>query len=511
MARRPSGSRQRGDRSFRERAYESARRAIQRSMGIDLHDLKTPIVPGFAPPIVERIASLPALSLRILLLSNATMKFQEQVLLSFFGRLSTTATDVLTVSGMDRSIRPQLLLARYVDEAEASRTEYDVVVGFDCGVRLLEEVRRREVPGVLIGIPRTAGDPAGSLRPLLRHPLRGYTTQWWSTSMECGFALGVGNVDVRSRILYPPNVPLNRETPAHPAFDILVPGGGDRDYELLRRIVDEIGAERVLVTAASGGGPHLHDPRNEAIEQLGGDDRFVLIDWIPAYRYVDIVANARVVVLPLIGVARGDLTCISDALWYGRPVLATRTAATEHLEGVVTFFEDPSDVARALARLDEAEEYEAVSARSRAHAREHHDFYKLLFDVFDGLRELEDSPERETPRPLVPEGWIGASSEQVLALMANRRFRDKRVETTQTRTKEGIRVRRWPQTEGMFIRIESGPGACRLTVEAWPMGRSGERQSLERWWSDIWSELRERAGAPADWPDGTLDASETRY
>lgn len=476
-------------------------------MGIDLHHLQTPVDPGFAPPIVARLASLPALELRVLLLSNATMKFQEQVLLSFFGRLSSRATDVLTVSGTDRSIRPPLPRARYVDEALASRTEYDVVVGFDCGVRLLEEVRAREVPGILIGIPRTPGEPVASSWPLLRYPLRGYTTQWWSTSQECGFALGVGNVDVRRRILYPPNVPLNRATPAHPAFDILVPGGGDRDYALLRRVVDEIGARRVLVTAATGGGSHLDDPRNDAVEQLGGDDRFVLVDWIPAHRYVDIVANARVVILPLIGVARGDLTCISDALWYGRPVLTTRTAATGHLDGVVTFFEHPSDVARALARLHEEHEYQAVSARSRAHAREHHDFYGLLFDVFDGLRELEGSAERQSPRPAVPEGWIGASREQVLAVLENREFRDKRVATSHTRTEEGVRVRRRPQTEGMLIRVESRPGACRLTVETWPSWRGGERLDLERWWDDVCSELRERAGAPADWPDKIRDAS----
>jgi hypothetical protein len=355
---------------------------LRASFGVGFSELRAGADPAFARELAERVRALPAKPLRVLLATNSTMKFQERLVLSFFDHAKLDRCDCWIAEQADRSIVPELRRARYVDATQIEHERYDAMVAFDCDRTLLELCAARSLPGYFLGYPRQFHQPPARF-PRLREPIQAFVTQprfHTREALETWF--GPRNVSFCAGIHFPPNVPIQFALPARSRFELMVPGGGDRDYELLYRIRDAL-PERVLVTNARMP-PMLGDARND-FTILTRDPRFVLLDWVPAERYAELLLNARVVLLPVLGWALGEYTCIADAIWFAKPVLTSPVQATLQLSDRVRLCGDDAAFVGELGALGDPERYAACARTAQAYGRREHDLLELLIRLYQRL------------------------------------------------------------------------------------------------------------------------------
>jgi hypothetical protein len=363
-------------------AVSSADATLRASFGVTFSELRARADSGVVRALGARIGALPRRRLRVLLVTNSTMKFQERLVLSFFDHAGLSACDCWIAEQAERSIVPKLENVRYVERSQAEHETYDAVVAFDCDRTLLELCAARSVPGYFIGYPRQSNHPPQRF-PRLRVPIRAYVTQprfHTRAALETWF--GRHNVTYCAGIHFPPNVPIQLACPERLRFELLVPGGGDRDYERLFRIRAAL-PERVLVTNARSPA-YLGDRRND-FGILSRDPRFVLLEWVPAERYAELLLHARVVLLPAIGLATGEYTCISDALWFGKPVLTSPVHATLALPDRVTLCEDDAAFVRQLAALRDPARHAERSRAALTIGRREHNLLELLIRLYRDL------------------------------------------------------------------------------------------------------------------------------
>ncbi len=325
----------------------------------------------------DRLKALAPKPLRVMIVTSSVMKFQERNLLTFFDRAPLGACDWLAGDQPGRSLRPSLRSIRPVTMDRSQRRPYDCVVAFDANRTLLEQCERNGCPGVFIGKPRQKPNrnPASALAVAVHSTHRSLVNE---ASLQPFFP--GATLRLRAGIDFPPNIDLHYEVPKVSRFELLIPGGGDRDYPFVAAN-REILPSQVLVTRSEdnqGDGPvcrHL----------LGGDPRFLLLSQLRGEDYAKLLLHSRVVLLPLVGNAGMDYTTIADAIWYGKPVLTNRVPGNAHMGDRVLFYEDARSLARRLEELQDPNTYERTSERIRAASRASCDFFGLLFRLYEDL------------------------------------------------------------------------------------------------------------------------------
>ena len=329
-----------------------------------------------------RLRQLPPRGLRLLLVTSATMKFQEKTVLSLFSHLPVTACDCLVAAAAERSLRPRLPGLRYVNEGQARAGRYDRVVAFDANASGLELGAAHACPVSFAGRLRQAHTQTSEAAlARLPGPVQVYTTYASlpdAQQLEAFF--GPGNWVLRGGIDFPPNVDLFHTATAPPRFAYLLAGGPDRDYDLILR-------ERHLFTgriAVSNAEPRPGEPQ-PGLARLRACEQFELLPWLPGEQYLRVLLHSRVVLLPVRGEMGGDYTSIADAAWYGRPVLTNRVTANAHMADRVVFFEGAAELAERVRELAQPRHYEEVSQRVQEAARRKNDLLGLLIGLYQDL------------------------------------------------------------------------------------------------------------------------------
>lgn len=382
---------------------------IERTLGVDLANLPMTVDDAFVERVRSQVAGLPKKDHRILLLSNSAMKFHERTFLLFFNALGLERCDCVAFDSDGRSFHPELRHVRYLSaEAASDRNAgtgpYDLVISFDSnqklpwfrdaagapGAKTVHVGRTREnlAPG-----PEAAEDVGslrrwvGSVRHLRAPAVRVYSTLR-NTLTEADFRAGLGDrrIDYRADIDLPPNIDTYFETPTEPRIPYLVLGGGDRDYGFLLENRDVFDG-RVLVTSAEvrpGRGDEA-DRQNRIIETLRKDPKFVCVSYLNPELYIRAILHSRAIVIPFTGEIKTDYTSISDAIWYGKPVLTNRVQANAHLADRVTFYRDARDLRVKLGRLRETSSYREQCERTKIRARANHNLHELLLTMYGDL------------------------------------------------------------------------------------------------------------------------------
>ncbi len=372
-------------------------RALREAFGVALDELPLPLDRGFLAEVQRRLAALPNKRLRLLLLSNPIKKYHEDTFLRFFDALRLDVCDCVLFDDQRRSLRPTLEHVRYCSTlSEVAGRRYDYVVSFDSNQRLCEVARAVRAPPIHVGRVRgnlLAGRPPGeapwstlgaSLNPrrlaarLAPVPVYG-TLRHTQSRWDYVRGLGWQAARLRASIDFPPNTELSYARPARLHFPFLVLGGHDRDYAAVARSAAAFG-EKTLVTLAAPEARVERLPREQraGLEALRRDPRFLCLSWLREDLYLRLLLHSRVVVVPVRGGAPTDYTSISDALWYGKPVVTRRVRATAHLGDRVTFFDNEAELAAKLEQLRDEDYYEQVSARRQALARTQHSLIDLL-------------------------------------------------------------------------------------------------------------------------------------
>jgi hypothetical protein len=318
---------------------------------------------------------------RVLLVTDATMKCQEQTVIGFFGHAPLAALDCHIAVHPRRSLRPSLPGVRYIGAEEARAGRYDRIVGFDANAALVELAAHHRCPAAFVGKVRqsaTTESEAALLR--LVAPIAAYTTHVSLPDVQ-GLAafFGEGRWRLAGGIDFPPNVELHFATSSTPRFPFVLLGGGDRDYAFVLEHRDRIPGQ-VLVTHADA---QLASASDRAVlARMATDPRFTLVPFLPPRDYARLLVHCRVAIMPVRGCAAGDYTSIADAAWYGLPVVTNSVRANAHMGGRVVHFEGANEFAARLHELQDADRLSVVSRRIRAETRDRNALLSLLQQVY---------------------------------------------------------------------------------------------------------------------------------
>ncbi len=344
---------------------------------------------AFVAALQARLRGLPPKPLRVLLVTDATMKYQEKAVLTFFGHAPLAACDAWLARNADRTLRPPVPGLRYVSERQAHVGRYDRVVGFDANGAFVEQCARHGCAGAFVGKLRERETPATrEAAAAIAGPLWIYGTHA-SLPRDPGFDafFGQGRWTPGGGIDFPPNLDLHLAIPDAPRFPCVLLGGGDRHYAFALAQADRIARHvggPILVTQADLSAVAVREDR-DALVAMGSDPRFALLPWLPPLEYARLLLHARVALLPARGNAAGDYTSIADAAWYGRPVLTNRVPANAHMGDRVRFYEGADELEARLGELRDPVGWREASRRALEAARRKNDLYALLERVYRDL------------------------------------------------------------------------------------------------------------------------------
>ena len=379
---------------------------VRDAFNVDLPQLPLGVDNQHIKNVQGVIQNLPNKNIRLLILSNAERKMHQHAVLSFLNSIHTASCDLIHYGSEDRGRPPHFpnitSIKTFEDAKRRVKTSgepYDIIISFDSNEMLSLACSTLDAPGIHIGRLSWNIQNTSKWRRALRYlprPPRGQSFDVYNTLGDTYGALdfqrGLNNhpINIRKQINFPPHVPTHYLPPKDKVFPFLVIGGGDRDYSLLHQCRHAFD-KRVLVVAANV-------RRNEGFSQkhalfrLKSNQRFVCLPYIWDELYWRCLLHSKVVVLPFRGKVRGDYTVISDALWYGKPILTTRVQANAHLDDRLTFFSDAHSLRRELLRLEDDAFYKEPSQRVMEIARQKHNLLDLLTQMYLNLPTRNSAP-----------------------------------------------------------------------------------------------------------------------
>lgn len=333
---------------------------------------------SFLAAELARVRALPPTRSRVLLIASAVLKYQLNVVTWFFDHAPLRGCDLLLAEHADRALPQPPRNVRLLSAPPGPDAHYDLIVGFNTTQPLLEQCAARSTRGVFVGFPPHVPKQPPVVR--LDRPITVFSTKVHSLPWD-GFeaCFGRSNCEQADGIDLPPNIPCHYADPPAPTIEVLLPGGGARDYGSARR---HAGLFPSPIRVSHANAPLLDDDPPLDLEALGRDGRFVLCAWVRPEIYASWVVHSRVVWLPVRDTAEGDYTSAADAMWYGKPVLTQLVRANRHLADRVLLYRDAEELAAHLRLLAEPARYAQISAGVRAAARRRNSLFELLANAW---------------------------------------------------------------------------------------------------------------------------------
>jgi hypothetical protein len=351
---------------------------LRRELGIELASIRPRSVQQPAP-------ELPAKDLRLLLLLDCERQHHCQQIVDLFERAPGGRVDLLDTCR--RPVQRSLTTSRVrvLSQAEPGES-YDAVVAYGSA----EVADTTPLTGKLL-LLHTLRDHdylrrnQRRLAHLMQRPRRsiGWYNLFAHTIKPRSLGRFRSRLMIRAAIDWPPNLPVAHD-PASvaPCVDYLVLGGKDRDYRLLYQYRALLAGRSVVLTHCDD---DISSRQRPYLELLQREPGFVAIGRLPSLLYCRLLLSARVVLTLFEGRHTTDYTCLSEAMWYGIPIITNRVAATRHLRGVVSLVKNQRQLGRALERLDGATTRERCSQKLLRHARQHNNLDALLLALYHDI------------------------------------------------------------------------------------------------------------------------------
>ncbi|MBN1899613.1 MAG: hypothetical protein JW827_12630 [Spirochaetes bacterium] len=360
---------------------------LKQALGIDILDLPFQMDPGFIKKVQCLIQQKPFLGNRnVLLLSEPQFKYHEKNILLFLNR-KYRKCDCCFTRHASYSAKAKLKNVRYIPKTDIQRSSYDHVIVYNCLEFFSHEITK--IKGdkfILLLTPKDGWALAkkpeiySSLEKFLKkttcfilfkHHLA-YTPFTWS------------KLKIGSSINWPATLDLFFKVPEKPLFDYLFMGGCGRDYQFLYEHRELFKDKKVIITHCDA---HKHTDvysqedyiyDSKYTRLLKKNRNFVCLNRINEPNYCKVLLYSRVTICLFRGIVRYDSACISDALWYGKPVITNQTMATEYMKDYIFFIRDGSDLQNVLQRLEDPAFLQKVSEKAMRYARKENNIYNIL-------------------------------------------------------------------------------------------------------------------------------------
>ncbi|MDD5066209.1 MAG: hypothetical protein PHF84_04115 [bacterium] len=359
---------------------------VQQAFGIYLPDLPVEWNGEFIRNVRKIIGQGPFLGKKsVLLLSNPQFKYHEKHILLYLS-YKFKKIDCCCVYHPDYSLKAKLKSVRYIPLSDITRSCYDYIIVYKClgfFSGAIDSVRAGKYYVLMTGtdISDMQKDP-GISRKLSRSGKKVVYFNLFKHTISRSVFPGQ-NRKKHAAINWPPTLDVFYKVPREPLFDLLFMGGAWRNYKFLYENRRIFGDKKVIITHCdarmhSGGTKQEFNYDSKYISLLKKERNMICLDRLNESLYCRLLLYTKSVICLFRHPVQYDSGCISDALWYGKPVITNKTLATRYLKNHVLYVASGREFGEALKKLEDPEFYRQVSRKAMDYAGRENNIFSLL-------------------------------------------------------------------------------------------------------------------------------------
>ncbi|MBT3408804.1 radical SAM protein [archaeon] len=189
-------------------------------------------------------------------------------------------------------------------------------------------------------------------------------------------------ISLKYSIGLPPDINLFFENPSNnKIFDFIFLGGKDRNYKFLYENRDLFDGKKVLITNK------LDCKESESIKYiklLEENKNFITLSHVSNEIYAKLLLNSRICLTFFKGIHNADYTSLSDAMWYGLPIITNPIFTYNHIKEEFIFVSNRNELILALKKIEN--KYVEKSLIVKKYARSNINVFDLLFKICNDLK-----------------------------------------------------------------------------------------------------------------------------
>lgn len=358
---------------------------IEKAFSIDFYSLPVELDYKFIKNIQHVINQEPFLiNKKVLFLSNPQFKYHEKNILLFLNR-KFKKCDCYHIDHPNYSLKTKLENVYYIPKTNIPCSFYDYVIVYKGIEFLSQEIKKIKSKKFFVFL--TNSDDI-----TIRQNLKIYENLYQFQKKIIYFNLfkdalpcigGIGScLNIKASINWPPSLDIFYKVPQKLLFDYLFMGGGARDYKFIydnRKLFKD---KKIIITHCDAK-KHYKSHRDYAYDTkylnlLKKNKKIICLNRINETLYCRLILYSKTTICLFRKTVGTDSTCISDAMWYGKPVITNETRATKHLRDYVFFIKNAEDMTLILHELDDPQFYKKVSQKIMTYARKKNNIFNLL-------------------------------------------------------------------------------------------------------------------------------------
>lgn len=365
-------------REFREIAE------INKAFHIDFYHLPLGLDIPFIQSVQAMLTQGPCLKKKtVLFVNDSQFKYHEKHILLFLNR-KFKHCDCYNIANPNFSLKTSLKNVRYLTESIPDKF-YDRVIVYRGLEFLLQNINKiktdkfyvllTNIDVVYIHKNQDTLDILKKLKnKIVYFNLFKNTLDYISPSAS--------QIQFQDAINWPPNLDIFYHVPKKFVFDYLVMGGVSRDYRFLYNNRRLFKGKKVIITHCDAN-KYRRDQNERSYDMkylglLNKNKEFICLKRIHESLYCRLLLFSRITICMFRKKVGTDSTCISDAIWYGKPVLTTKTMATDHLKNHAFFIHNTKDMKTILHKLKDRSFYENMTKKITKYARKENNIFNLL-------------------------------------------------------------------------------------------------------------------------------------
>jgi hypothetical protein len=191
-------------------------------------------------------------------------------------------------------------------------------------------------------------------------------------------------IEFKDSIRWPPDIPVSYKKPdlSKKIFDFVLLNGNARNFKFICDNLDLFDGKKVVIIR---GLEKSSETASEQLNTLKKQPNFIFTPLISFEDYCKILLHSKIAIdfykSPEI-TARG-FTFISDAMWYGIPIITNKVNATSFLGKNLFFVNTKKDFVSAISALNEPKKYKEISSKLCEYAYKNHNIWDILISIYN--------------------------------------------------------------------------------------------------------------------------------
>ncbi|MBW2979919.1 radical SAM protein [Candidatus Woesearchaeota archaeon] len=372
---------------------------IKKNFGVDISKLELEKDKEYLNKTKKLIEGLPPKQLGILIIVGTSRRVFLEEIISFFNSVKVKYVDLYVDEQKKNQFDLPMGKINQVSKEEVLSKNYDYIISFGA-LHVLDEVPLKGRPmSILLNDFTYISQNNGNLNWLMSYD---------DNSVKCynmfrhalpgaSFGKFAAKMDMRYSIDWAPDNAIDYKIPKKHLFDYVFFGGRERDYRLLYDNRKAFEGKRIILTKSDALIPRR---QKKYLDMLRKHDNFVCIDQIPHGLFLKLLLYSKISIAFFEGNDDQDYTSLSEAMWYGKPIITNKVKANKHLSKFLLFANNSDEISHHLKQLEDKDFYNTISEKTVAFARGDNSLFTLLLHLYNDLEVDAKKSKEVKPREI---------------------------------------------------------------------------------------------------------------